>query len=248
MADPLRHEPIEIMPKTKRLILDIGLYPETESSQNLATQTASRFMALLRYEYQYKLSHSDHIRIGLSAESASYFTIKENSKLDSSRIILVEAQNLVKTNEPDLYCYWVVLIADILKHIAAIEHSEIESINAACETLLKMKNDTLIKIEHLSSRFKNYSVEGYLMVSGYFDAAQLYAKITDLSNGKIVQRLIAQASIHEIRLIAGRFSIVGDELILHPQKTGSLNFFRSRGFTSPIRIKLAEIFSSAFQK
>ena len=222
----------------KKLIADFALYAHENDPDGTGDRIAKAFLALLKFEYQYKLAHYDYVRILASDGPPGELKISGLSPI-SKCIFFVEMGRFQDLNEPRSFDYWLDLLSNLLKTLAQQENSEIEPIEEARLKILADKTCTTVKMTKLVKQTRKYLIEPELKLKANYFGLLLYVRLTELATGLVAYRFIAQAHFLDIIGMCHHFSITDNQLVLHhkPQWSG-LAHYRERGFVAPLKIPL----------
>lgn len=223
----------------KKLIADFALYAEKNDPDGTGDRIAKAFLALLKFEYQYKLAHYDYVRILAGDGPPGELKISGLSPI-SKCIFFVEMGLFKDLNEPRSFDYWLDLLSNLLKTLAQQENSDIEPIEEARLRILADRNCTTIKMTKLAKQTRKYLIEPELKLKANYFGLLLYVRLTEIATGSVAYRFVAQAGFWDIIGMCDHFSITDDQLVLHhkPQWSG-LAHYRATGFVAPLKIPLA---------
>ncbi len=223
----------------KKLIADFALSVGEVCQDETGLRIAEIFLAVLRFEYQYKLARYDHVRIlagDLPPGELKIIGVNEFS----TRLFFVEFGLLKDLTEPLPFEYWLDLLSNLLKTLAQQENSEIEPIEEARLRILADKTCTTVKMTKLVKQTRKYLIEPELKLKANYFGLLLYVRLTELATGLVAYRFVAQAGFFDIIGMCDHFSITNDQLVMHPKPNWvALAQYRSQGFDSPLQIPLA---------
>lgn len=233
-------EPISVPQKKKRLrLIDdvrIGFGPRPELGILPLQQLGYRYATLLAEQYEYKLSSCNCFNL-YPFDSVAPGNFKLLGVSDGIYVVHV---GLDKTRlDADSKTYTTNLIAEVLKAIAETEGGDPRPIELARQALIKDGNDTKIYLSKKTVTIKGYRIEPFMKIKGpgvYF--ALSYTELTHLASGKSGCRLIAQATVDEIREIGRRFLIQDEAVVLKPRLSHTTERYRQRGFNVFIKVPL----------
>lgn len=222
----------------KKLIVDFTLYAQQNDPDGTGARLAGIFLAVLRFEYQYKLARYDHVRILASDGPPGELKIIGVNEF-STRLFFVEFGLVKDMTEPLSFEYWLDLLSNLLKTLAQQENSQIEPIEEARLRILADKNCTTVKMTKLVKQTRKYLIEPELKLKANYFGILLYVRLTELATGLVAYRFIAQAGYLDIIGMCDHFSITNDQLVLHPKPQWlGLADYRERGFVAPLKIPL----------
>ena len=222
----------------KKLIADFALYANENDPDGTGDRIAKAFLALLKFEFQYKLARYDYVRILASDGPPGELKISGFSPI-SKCIFFVEMGRFKDLNEPRSFDYWLDLLSNLLKTLAQQENSEIEPIEEARLRISADKNCTTIKMTKLAKQTRKYRIEPELKLKANYFGHLLYVRLTELATGSVAYQFVAQAGFLEIIGMCDHFSITDDQLVMHPKPNWvALAHYRSQGFDSPLKIPL----------
>lgn len=223
----------------KKLIADFAVYADKNDPAGTGARIAGIFLAILRFEYQYKLARYDYVRILPTDGPPGELKISGLSPI-SKCIFFVEMGLFKDLVEPMSFDYWLDLLSNLLKTLAQQENSEIEPIEEARLRISADKNCTTVKMTKLVKQTRKYLIEPELKLKANCFGLLLYVRLTELATGLVAYRFVAQAGYLDIIGMCDHFSITDDQLVLHhkPQWSG-LAHYRGRGFVAPLKIPVA---------
>ncbi len=223
----------------KKLIADFALSVGENCQDETGLRIAEIFLAVLRFEYQYKLARYDHVRIRAGDVPPGELKIIGVNEF-STRLFFVEFGLVKDLTEPLPFEYWLDLLSNLLKTLAQQENSDIEPIEEARLRILADKNCTTVKMTKLIKQTRKYLIEPELKLKDSSFGCLLYVRLTELATGLVAYRFVAQAGFFDIIGMCDHFSITNDQLVMHPKPRWSgLAQYRSHGFAAPLKIPLA---------
>lgn len=223
----------------KKLIADFAVYADKNDPAGTGARIAGIFLAILRFEYKYKLARYDYVRILSTDGPPGELKISGLSPI-SKCIFFVEMGRFKDLTEPLPFEYWLDLLSNLLKTLAQQENSEIEPIEEARLRILADRNCTTVKMTKLVKQTRKYLIEPELKLKANYFGLLLYVRLTELATGLVAYRFIAQAGYLDIIGMCHHFSITDDQLVLQPKPQWSgVAQYRSHGFAVPLKIPLA---------
>lgn len=223
----------------KKLIADFAVYADKNDLDGTGARIAGIFLAILKFEYQYKLARYDYVRILASDGPPGELKIIGVNEF-STRLFFVEFGLVKDLTEPLPFDYWLDLLSNLLKTLAQQENSEIEPIEEARLRISADKNCTTVKMTKVVKQTRKYLIEPELKLKANYFGLLLYVRLTELATGMVAYRFIAQAGYLDIIGMCDHFSITDDQLVLQPKPQWSgVARYRSHGFAVPLKIPLA---------
>jgi hypothetical protein len=223
----------------KKLIADFALYAQENDPDGTGDRIAKAFLALFKFEYQYKLAHYDYVRILASDGPPGELKISGLSPI-SKCIFFVEMGRFKELNEPRSFDYWLDLLSNLLRVLAQQENSDIEPIEEARLRILADRNCTTVKMTKLAKQTRKYLIEPELKLKATYFGLLLYVRLTEIATGSVAYRFVAQADFLDTIGMCHHFSITDEQLVMHPKPNWvALAHYRSQGFDSPLKIPLA---------
>ncbi len=224
----------------KKLIADFAVYADKNDLDGTGARIAGIFLAILKFEYQYKLARYDYVRILASDGPPGELKIIGVNEF-STRLFFVEFGLVKDLVEPMSFDYWLDLLSNLLKTLAQQENSEIDPIEEARLRISVDKNCTTVKMTKLVKQTRKYLIEPELKLKANYFGLLLYVRLTELATGLVAYRFIAQAGYLDIIGMCDHFSITDDQLVMHPKPHWSgLAQHRDHGFIAPLKIPLAK--------
>ncbi len=181
----------------KKLIADFALYAQENDPDGTGARIAKAFLALLKFEYLYRLAHYDYVRILPSNGPPGELRISGLSPISKS-IFFVEMGLFKDLTEPLSFDYWLDLLSNLLKTLAQQENSEIEPIEEARLRISADKNCTTVKMTRLVKQTRKYLIEPELKLKANYFGLLLYVRLTELATGLVAYRFVAQAHFLDI--------------------------------------------------
>lgn len=222
----------------KKLITDIAIWPTANDPAGTSSQIAHCLLLLLRFEYQYKLAPYNRITITPAAGPAGEFKVIGFDKFNTSSCCLEIGQ--FETADSKSFEFWLDLISNLLKTLAHQESSDIEPIEEARLKILANQTCTTVKMTNRVKKTRKYLIEPEFKLKNSYAGYLLYVRLTELATGSVAYRFIAQGELYEILGISKSFAITNGQLVMYPKPTWMyLASYRSRGFTAPLKIPLA---------
>lgn len=224
----------------KKLIEEVSIYATENDPVGNGARIALTLLAILRFEYQYKLARYDYVRILASDGPPGELKILGVDEF-STRLFFVEMGLFKDLVEPMSFDYWLDLLSNLLKTLAQQENSEIEPIEEARLRISADKNCTTVKMTKLVKQTRKYLIEPELKLKANYFGLLLFVRLTELATGLVAYRFIAQAGYLDIIGMCDHFSITDDQLVMHPKPHWSgLAQHRDHGFIAPLKIPLAK--------